>query len=39
MTTKETKFIRKYLEYYEKYGDDIPTDGWDFLSKYRKSLF
>lgn len=38
MTTKETKFIRKYLEYYEKYGDDIPTDGWDFLSKYRKSL-
>ena len=38
MTKKETKFIQKYLEYYQKYGDDIPTDGWNFLSKYRKSL-
>ena len=38
MTKKETKFIQKYLEYYEKYGDDIPADGWNFLSKYRKSL-
>ena len=38
MTKKETKFIQKYLEYYGTYGDDIPTDGWNFLSKYRKSL-
>ena len=38
MTKKETKFIQKYLEYYQKYGDDIPTDGWNFLSRYRKSL-
>ena len=38
MTKKETKFIQKYLEYHEKYGDDIPADGWNFLSKYRKSL-
>ena len=38
MTKKETKFIQKYLEYYGTYGDDIPTDGWNFLSRYRKSL-
>ena len=38
MTKKETKFIQKYLEYYQKYGDDIPFDGWNFLSRYRKSL-
>jgi len=38
MNKKETKFIQKYLEYYQKYGDDIPTDGWNFLSRYRKSL-
>ena len=38
MTKKETKFIQKYLEYYGTYGDDIPTDSWNFLSRYRKSL-
>lgn len=38
MTKKETKFIQKYLEYYGTYGYDIPTDSWNFLSRYRKSL-
>ena len=38
MTKKETKFIQKYLEYYGTYGDDILTDSWNFLSRYRKSL-
>ena len=38
MPKKETKFIQKYLEYYGTYGDDIPTDSWNFLSRYRKSL-
>lgn len=38
MTKKETKFIQRYLEYYSKYGNNIPTEVWNDLKKYGENL-